>query len=60
MNVAYVLDVVRGNIVLRLRSILGYNTEILRMRIHTRGCYPITQKHTASTYATSTVTLLDN
>ena len=34
-NVAYLLDVVRGNIVLRLRSILGYNTEILRMRIHT-------------------------
>ena len=30
------------------------------MRIHTRGCHPITQKSTVSTYATSTVTLLDN
>ena len=30
------------------------------MCIHTRGCYPITQKSTALTYATSTVVLLDN
>ena len=41
-------------------SILGYNTQVLRMRIHTCGYHPITQKSTASTYATSTVALLNN
>ena len=30
------------------------------MRIHTRGCHPITQKSIALTYAISTVALLDN